>query len=49
MGPSMYLLSHVLFEVGCNADMIVEGSLCLGFLRFTGTEGFLSHELGELN
>lgn len=51
LGPGLCLLSCVLFEVDCdcNADVIVEGSLCLGFLRLACTEGFLSDDLCELN
>lgn len=49
LSPGLCLLSCVLFEVDCTADVIVEGSLCLGVLRFACTEGFLSDDLCELN
>lgn len=43
------LVSCVLLETQCNADVIVGGSLCVGFFRFACIEGFLSDYLHQLN
>lgn len=34
LDPDLCFLSRVLFEVDSNANVIEEGSPCLGFLRF---------------